>query len=76
VPDQDPGHYATVMRSMAEGRVVPLLGAGVNLCDRPDGQAWQQGRYLPNGGELAEYLAGIFYFPSPRTGICSGSRST
>jgi SIR2-like domain len=65
VPDQDPGHYATVMRSMAEGRVVPLLGAGVNLCDRPDGQAWQQGRYLPNGGELAEYLAGIFYFPEP-----------
>jgi SIR2-like protein len=53
------------MRAMAEGRVVPLLGAGVNLCDRPSGQAWEQGRYLPNGGELAEYLAGIFYFPEP-----------
>jgi hypothetical protein len=63
VSDQEHGHYATVMRAMAEGRVVPLLGAGVNLCHRPEGEAWQMGRYLPNGGELAEYLAGIFYFP-------------
>jgi hypothetical protein len=63
VPDQDPGHYATVVRAMAEGRVVPLLGAGVNLCDRPEGEPWQPGTYLPNGSELAAYLAGIFYFP-------------
>jgi hypothetical protein len=65
VPDQEDAHYATVIRAMAEGRVVPLLGAGVNLCDRPKGTAWQLGRFLPSGGELAEHLAGIFYFPEP-----------
>ena len=61
--DQGQGHYSTVVRSMAEGRVVPLLGAGVNLASRPRGKAWKQGQYLPNGYELAKYLAGIFYFP-------------
>ena len=63
MPDGEPGHYATVMRAMTEGRVVPLLGAGVNLAARPKGQAWKQGEYLPNGYELAKYLAGMFYFP-------------
>ena len=29
----------------------------------PEGKAWKQGQYLPNGYELAKYLAGIFYFP-------------
>jgi hypothetical protein len=61
--DQGQGHYATVVRSMAEGRVVPLLGAGVNLASRPKGKPWQQGKYLPNGYELAKYLAGMFPFP-------------
>ena len=56
--DQGQGHYSTVVRSMAEGRVVPLLGAGVNLASRPRGKAWKQGQYLPNGYELAKYLAG------------------
>ena len=63
MPDPEPGHFASVMRSMSEGQVVPLLGAGVNLCDRPSGQAWELGHYLPNGSELADYLAQTFYFP-------------
>ena len=63
MPDLEPGHFASVMRSMSEGQVVPLLGAGVNLCDRPSGQAWELGHYLPNGSELADYLAQTFYFP-------------
>ena len=61
--DQGQGHYSTVVRSMAEGRVVPLLGAGVNLASRPRGKAWKQGQYLPNGYELAKYLAGMFPYP-------------
>jgi hypothetical protein len=28
-------HFATVVDKILEGRVVPFLGAGVNLCDRP-----------------------------------------
>src|SRR6266566_2096410 len=59
-------HYGTVTRAIAEGRVVPLLGAGVNLCDRPDNTQWEQGRYLPNGAELAAYLAKLFYYPEPK----------
>ena len=63
MPDLEPGHFASVMRAVSEGQVVPLLGAGVNLCDRPSGYAWELGHYLPNGSELADYLAQTFYFP-------------
>jgi hypothetical protein len=63
ISEENRAHYATVMRAMAEGRVVPLLGAGVNLASRPRGRAWKQGQYLPNGYELAKYLASIFEFP-------------
>jgi hypothetical protein len=56
-------HYDTVLRAIVDGRVVPLLGAGVNLCGRPEGTAWQHGRYLPSGAELAAHLAGLFAYP-------------
>lgn len=29
-------HFTTVVDGILEGRVVPFLGAGVNLCDRPE----------------------------------------
>jgi hypothetical protein len=51
------------MQAMAEGMVVPLLGAGVNLCGRPPGAGWEHGRYLPDGAELADILAGHFRSP-------------
>jgi len=53
------------LRAMLEGRVVPLLGAGVNLCGRPPDVEWTPGQteYLPNGGELAAYLADYFSYP-------------
>ena len=56
-------HYDTILRATADGRVVPLLGAGVNLCGRPKDVAWQHGRYLPSGAELAAYLAALFDYP-------------
>ena len=48
------------------GKLVPFLGAGVNLCARPEGFHWsiQQSQYLPNGGELAKYLALKFRYPT------------
>ena len=58
-------HYGRVVRDLAENRVVPLLGAGVNLSERADEEEWRIGENLPSGSELAEYLAGIFYYPSP-----------
>jgi SIR2-like domain len=58
-------HYRTVAKEMFEGRVVPLLGAGVNLCGRPREWVWQYGQadYLPSGFELASFLAERFDFP-------------
>jgi hypothetical protein len=62
-PDPLDAHYRMVIKAITDGRVVPFLGAGVNLCGRPEGIAWQRGQYLPNGGELAAYLAGSFGYP-------------
>lgn len=55
------GHARLVANKLLEGRVVPFLGAGVNLCDRPDGFVWEgsEQRYLPSGWELARELAAI-----------------
>ncbi len=60
-------HYGAVAKALTDGRVVPLLGAGVNLCGRPADAAWQprQSRYLPSGGELSDYLAHAFDYPEP-----------
>jgi hypothetical protein len=65
VPPQLEAHYRMVMRTFIEGRVVPLLGAGVNRCGRPDGASWDRGRYLPDGSELAGYLATYTAYPDP-----------
>jgi hypothetical protein len=56
-------HYSRVANLIAEGEVVPFLGAGANLCDRPDGVGWERGRYLPSGAELAEVLAANSHYP-------------
>jgi len=58
-------HYRQVAKAMIlDGRVVPLLGAGVNLCGRPAQRSWKRGsRYLPSGGELADHLADSFDYP-------------
>lgn len=58
------GHYRAVINAITNGRVVPFLGAGANLCDRPDGAAFEEhGPYLPSGIELAGYLARNFNCP-------------
>ena len=57
-------HYQRIVRAMLEGGVVPLLGAGANLCGRPANQRWERGKHLPSGAELAEFLAERFGFPS------------
>lgn len=57
-------HYAIVVKAIKDGRVVPFLGAGANLCDRPDSDTrFKRGQYLPSGSELAEYLANSFGCP-------------
>lgn len=60
-------HYGRVIQAIADGTVVPLLGAGVNLCGRPIPSPWQHGRFLPSGDELASYLAEKFSYPQKET---------
>lgn len=63
MPD-DLGHvYDLVARRLLRGKVVPVLGAGVNLCERPPDVAWLRGRYLPSGSELAAELAKYVGYP-------------
>jgi hypothetical protein len=65
VNGQHATHYAAVTRELTEGSVVPLLGAGVNLCDRPDELKWSRGAaFLPSGQELAQHLATTFFYPA------------
>lgn len=49
--------YARIAHLLRVGRVVPVLGAGANLVERPPDATWRRGRYLPSGSELAQELA-------------------
>jgi hypothetical protein len=55
-------HCQIVTRRLAAGSVVPFLGAGANLCERPADSDWQAG-YLPSGAELAAFLAAPYGYP-------------
>jgi hypothetical protein len=57
-------HYRLVANETKAGRVVPFLGAGANLCGRPEEVTWRPGQFdwLPNGKELSSYLAEIFSY--------------
>jgi hypothetical protein len=59
----DEDHYWLVASRILDGGVVPFLGAGANLCGRPDGEPWELGRYLPSGRELADELARRSRYP-------------
>jgi len=55
----DANHYRCVAQAILSGDVVPVLGAGANLCERND-EPWEPGRTLPSGSELSELLARQF----------------
>ena len=62
----DDSHVSLVARRLADGAVVPFLGAGANLCDRPrQTTPWKPGRYAPSGRELARALADECGYPAP-----------
>ena len=59
-------HYFLVAKRILEGEVVPFLGAGANLCGRPDGTTWaEDGDFLPDALELASTLAAEVGYPDP-----------
>lgn len=53
-------HLRLVARGLLKGSVVPVLGAGANLCDRAADGKWAPGLDLPSGAELAVWLADEF----------------
>jgi hypothetical protein len=60
VDDDLDDHFGDVAAAILDGDVVPVLGAGVNLCDRAEDEQWEHGRSLPSGSELADMLAKRF----------------
>ena len=61
MPAELDGHYRTIARAMASGRLVLFLGAGANLCNLPTNWKWtpEQRTYLPSGRDLARHLASL-----------------
>jgi hypothetical protein len=59
-------HYEYVAKALSERAVVPLLGAGANLCD-PGRRGWELGKNLPSGGELSQYLVDQCGYPGSDT---------
>jgi hypothetical protein len=58
--------YDEIAEQMLRGRVVPFLGAGANRDARPAGVSWSPGAsFLPDGTELARYLAARCNYPTP-----------
>jgi hypothetical protein len=58
--------YGIIANRLAEGRVVPFLGAGASLAARLPGEAWRPDNttLLPSGRDLARLLADEAEFPS------------
>jgi hypothetical protein len=61
----DDRHFLRVAKAIAAGHVVPFLGAGANLCDRPEKASWKPGGFAPSGRELARALAEDSEYPDP-----------
>lgn len=61
-------HYWLVAGRLLAGRVIPFLGAGANMCGRPERTPWRMGgEFLPSGAELAEYLGRQSRYPPDAT---------
>ncbi|MGA9771597.1 MAG: CHAT domain-containing protein [Blastocatellia bacterium] len=61
-PDSDEMGYRMMANAFREGRLVPFIGAGANLCGRISGN-WESGPYAPSDGELAAHLSSIRPLP-------------
>jgi len=64
--DLSPAHFEKVARYLAEGEVVPVLGAGINVCDRAAAEGYVLDQNLPSGRELSELLASEYEYPAGR----------
>lgn len=63
-------HIGSVLRLVLHAEITPVLGAGANLCDRPQGFEWSdQSGFLPSGSELAAYLSARFRTGRPTSDL-------
>src|SRR2546425_2795008 len=64
--DSSDEHLKSMVKAIVDGRLVPFLGAGVNLCDRPGNVDWRPGQreFLPSGRELSAHLQQSFGAPA------------
>jgi hypothetical protein len=53
----------TISRNIAAATVIPFLGAGANLCGRPQGVDWLRDGYFPNGRELTSHFVEKYEYP-------------
>lgn len=71
MPEELDEHFRQLLTELKRGRVIPFLGAGVNLCGFPRNEAdlelWMRNQWLPNGSELARFLAERFHYNDPKT---------
>ncbi len=63
-PTELEGHFKNVIRFLLDGTLVPFLGLDSNLCEREFVKDWEPGQHLPCSGELTDYLARRFDYPS------------
>jgi DNA-binding SARP family transcriptional activator len=62
-------HYDDVVRSLLDGRLVVVLGFGVNLADRPNDVTWSahDPRFPPTAEDAAAFLSHRFDIPPERS---------
>jgi DNA-binding SARP family transcriptional activator len=62
-------HYDDVVRALHDGRLVVVLGFGVNLADRPSDATWSahDPRFPPTADDAAVFLAHRFDVPRDRS---------
>lgn len=57
-------HYRELLEALEAGRLVPVLGSGVNLGRQSDARGWERGDAVaPDASDVAAYLADRFECP-------------
>ena len=74
--EPDERHYWLVSGLISDGLVVPFLGAGATLCDRPPAAGWEPGATCRAAASSHSCSPSAHATRIRATAICSASRST
>ena len=58
-------HFDAVVKAICDRRIIPFLGTGASICNRPPNTKWvsTESRIVPNTVELVDHLAHKFGYP-------------